>query len=243
MQQKCKQHPQYKAIFKPRETTKHPNGCETCLKIWYSKQDKPLTGREASVLAFLAQSKGLSMADKARILATLEGQALKIAQVIVGQAKHPTKSVIEVAQGFTSWATSLGPVKKSRKVVAKHKNVDTFDKFWQQQFDFMKLLQEERNFPEFPVDITTKDGQKLIKDVTHDCMHELFESIHALKNSKNHRKTEVKEFDRENFIEELVDTMKFFLEILILAGISKEEFIDSFDQKTNVNIERIKGNY
>ncbi len=68
---------------------------------------KPLSGREASVLALLAQSRDLSAQDKKRILESLEGQALKIAKVMVGQAKNPAKSDRDAAEGFTAWANEL----------------------------------------------------------------------------------------------------------------------------------------
>lgn len=68
---------------------------------------KPLSGREASVLALLAQSQSLSDADKRRILSALDGQALKIAQAITGQTKHPAKSVRKAADGFRAWANRL----------------------------------------------------------------------------------------------------------------------------------------
>ncbi len=62
------------------------------------------------MLALLAQSQSLSAADKRRILSALDGQALKIAQVIVGDTKRPTKTVRAAADGFTAWAKSLSAV-------------------------------------------------------------------------------------------------------------------------------------
>lgn len=114
---------------------------------------------------------------------------------------------------------------------------------WNQQDDFMRLLQTHRGFPLYPVELTSKDGQRHIKNVGHDAMHELFEALHLLKNSKNHRKTEIKEFDRAEFVEEIVDAQKFILEMLILAGVSREEFYEKFQEKTHINNERILGNY
>lgn len=107
----------------------------------------------------------------------------------------------------------------------------------------MHLLQRKRNFPEYPVDPTSKDGQRHIKNVGHDCMHELFEALHLLKNSKQHRVTEIRSFDRDEFVEELVDAQKFLLEMLIIAGVSINEFYEQFINKTNVNIKRINGDY
>lgn len=120
---------------------------------------------------------------------------------------------------------------------------DTFLRMWTSQIDFMKLLQKHRNFPEFPVDLTSKPGQRLIKEVIHDCQDELAEARVHLKNSKNHRQTDVKEFDRPAYVEEMVDSYKFFLETLILSGVTYEEFCAAFDAKTHINIDRIKNGY
>ncbi len=120
---------------------------------------------------------------------------------------------------------------------------DKLEKMWKSQDDFMKLLQKHRNFPQYPVDPTSKEGQKHIKNVGHDAMHELFESLHLLKNSKTHRKTEINTFAREEFIEEIVDAQKFILEMLIISGVTLEEFLVMFEHKTDVNTKRIEGNY
>lgn len=93
------------------------------MKIEIVKTERPLSGREASVLALLAQSQSLSAAEKRRILSSLEGQALKIARVIVGQTKRPTKmfvgrtkrstKAVRAAKGFRAWAKGLSPVGSS----------------------------------------------------------------------------------------------------------------------------------
>lgn len=71
--------------------------------------EKPLTGREASVLAMLAQSRYLSKRETTAILATLQGAALRIARVLVGQASRPSAKDREAAQGFVDWARQLKP--------------------------------------------------------------------------------------------------------------------------------------
>ena len=35
---KCKDHPEYQGIHKPRSTKKNPNGCQECYKVWEEKQ-------------------------------------------------------------------------------------------------------------------------------------------------------------------------------------------------------------
>ena len=112
-----------------------------------------------------------------------------------------------------------------------------------EQRAFMDLLKKHRNFPDFPVDLSSKEGQKIVKSVAHDCMHELFEAIHHLKNSKDHRKTNVGEFDREAFLEELSDTFHYFIEICLLSDISAPDLYDAFMKKQKINMQRIVDGY
>lgn len=120
---------------------------------------------------------------------------------------------------------------------------DLFHQMWEQQFQFMKLLQQKRNWPEFPVDISSKGGQKLLKDITHHVMDELFEAGQHLKNAKSHRATLVPEVDREAYKEELVDALHLFFELAIAAGIDKSELYEAYMKKGNINIDRINNGY
>jgi len=114
---------------------------------------------------------------------------------------------------------------------------------WEQQEKFMALLQKKRGFTSFPVDMTTKSGQKLLKGITHECMHELFEANMILKNSKDHRATEVSEFDKDSYVEELVDALHYFFEIAILSGVSMEELYQAYMKKGEINNQRIENGY
>ncbi len=114
---------------------------------------------------------------------------------------------------------------------------------WEQQEKFMALLQQKRGFTNFPVDMTTKSGQKLLKGITHECMHELFEANMILKNSKDHRATEVSEFDKDSYVEELVDALHYFFEIAILSGVSMEELYQAYMKKGEINNQRIENGY
>lgn len=120
---------------------------------------------------------------------------------------------------------------------------DRLDEMFEQQRAFMELLREKRGFPDFPVDITTKSGQKLCKDIAHDAMDELHEALQHLKNSKAHRATEVRDFDREKYLEELADHYHFFLELCIVSGVSAAELHRAFIAKGNVNVTRIAQGY
>lgn len=114
---------------------------------------------------------------------------------------------------------------------------------WASQVEFMELLQKYRSFPKYPVDISSKSGQKIIKDAIHEAQHEAFEALQHLKNTKSHRLTEVPDVDVDDFVEEIVDAQKYLLEALILAGVSYEKWIDIFNRKTEKNIDRILNDY
>jgi hypothetical protein len=120
---------------------------------------------------------------------------------------------------------------------------DKLDKMWQQQKQFMDLLREKREFPSFPVDTSTKSGQKILKSITHECMHELFEANLLLKNSKDHRATDLRDFDREAYVEELCDALHYFFEIAILSGISIEELYQAYMKKGETNVNRVEKGY
>jgi hypothetical protein len=120
---------------------------------------------------------------------------------------------------------------------------DKLTEMWQQQQDFMLLLKEKRGFVDFPVDARTKSGQKILKNITHECMHELFEANLLLKNSKDHRATDLKEFDKDAYVEELCDALHYFFEIAILSGVTLDELYDMYMKKGRINVDRIEKGY
>jgi len=120
---------------------------------------------------------------------------------------------------------------------------DSLTEMWNQQEAFMRLLQETRGFPDFPTDITSKKGQKFLKDITHHMMDELFEAGQHLKNAKSHRATLVPEVDREAFKEELVDALHLYLELVIASGITLPELVEAYMKKGETNVSRIRNGY
>lgn len=113
---------------------------------------------------------------------------------------------------------------------------------FEQQRQFMDLLRERRNFPDFPVDLSSKNGQKFCKSIAYEMMGEIFEAIQELKNSKDHRETE-QGFDKQSLVTEFADALHYFNEILILMDVSPEELFDAYMKKGKVNEERIKSGY
>ena len=121
--------------------------------------------------------------------------------------------------------------------------MDEFSDLWIDQAHFMDLLIEKRGFPQYPLDMSKKDDQRFIKNILHDLSDEVCEVRQELTNSKRHRATEIQGFDRDHYIEELVDTMKFLLEVLILSGISRDEFVQAYFKKSEINVDGINKGY
>lgn len=120
---------------------------------------------------------------------------------------------------------------------------DMLMEMFEQQREFMELLQKERGFPQFPVDLSTKDGQLLLKDIAHNAMDELFEAIQILKAAKHHRVSAPTDVDREKYVEELVDCLHYFIEVVIASGVSVEELFKAYVAKGEINRERILRGY
>ena len=120
---------------------------------------------------------------------------------------------------------------------------DKLLQMYEQQGEFMELLREKRGFVEFPVDMHSKPGQQACREAGIGCIEEFFEALAHLKNWKKHRATEVKGLDREAFLEEMSDSMHYFLEVLLLAGVSADEFFEIFMRKGELNAKRINEGY
>ena len=120
---------------------------------------------------------------------------------------------------------------------------DMLNQMFSQQREFMNLLKEKRNFPNFPVDLSTKQGQKFVKSISHECMHELFESVQLLSDSKDHKNSLSGDFNKEKFLEELADVTHYLIEIFILTGISPEQIYEAYMKKGEINNDRINNGY
>jgi len=71
----------------------------------------------------------------------------------------------------------------------------------------------------------------------------MFEALGHLKNWKPHRKTEMPDINREEFLEEIVDSFNYFFSLMILMGVDVEEFYDAFLKKDLIIRDRLKKGY
>lgn len=116
-------------------------------------------------------------------------------------------------------------------------------RMFEQQEKFVSLLVEKRDHPQFPVDLTSKEGQRFVRSLIHECVAELFEAGVELRNSKRHRATEINEFNRDAFLEELVDAMHYLVGVAICSGFTADQFHEAYMKKGKINIDRINGGY
>ena len=116
-------------------------------------------------------------------------------------------------------------------------------RMFDQQRQFMDLLIKNREYPRYPIDATTKQGQKFCKSLVYEIMGELFEAVQLLKNSKQHRLTDIPDLDRDELRTELSDALHYFIELLIYIDVEPEALCQTFLEKGDVNIERITRGY
>jgi hypothetical protein len=122
---------------------------------------------------------------------------------------------------------------------------DKLDLMFKLREEFMKAMRSRhpRTYPEWPVDPSKKKIQQALRETTLKGVEEMFEALQLLKNWKPHKLKGEKEFDREEFLEEVVDAFNFFLAVLVLLGVDSTEFIAAFEKKNKKIHDRLQGNY
>lgn len=119
---------------------------------------------------------------------------------------------------------------------------DKLDKIFARQREFIDLLVENDKFPEYPVDLTTKPGQRLVKEVAFNMIEELMEASFTLKN-RQHKLSEDTELDFAHFVEELGDALAYFVEILIVCGITPDQIYYEYSRKNLIVKQRLASGY
>ena len=111
--------------------------------------------------------------------------------------------------------------------------------------EFMLLLKEKipGSYPEWPIDVSKKESQILLRDVTLKGVEEIFEALQELKNAKSHRQTDIPHFDREAFLEENVDALNYFFTSLKLVGISSDDLYNAYVKKHKKIKDRLESGY
>ena len=110
---------------------------------------------------------------------------------------------------------------------------------------FMAMIKNKfpDSYPEWPVDLSSKQAQITCRETALKGVEEMFEALGHLKNWKPHRQTEMPEINREEFLEEIVDAFNYFLSLIILIGVDVDEFYDAFLKKDEIIRSRLKEGY
>ncbi len=122
---------------------------------------------------------------------------------------------------------------------------DKLEVMFSRREDFMRALQERfpGSYPVWPLDLTDKKSQQFCRDLTLRGVEEVFEALQHLKNTKTHRMTEVTDFDKDAFLEEIVDSFNYFLSVVIITGFTPDDLYRAYCEKDNKIHERLRDGY
>lgn len=96
---------------------------------------------------------------------------------------------------------------------------------------------------EMPLDPTDRESQIFLRETALRGVEEMFEALATLKNGKVHRQSEIKEFDREHFLEEVVDAFNYFFNVMLYLGVTPDEFLEAYERKHNIILRRVEEGY
>lgn len=119
------------------------------------------------------------------------------------------------------------------------------DIMFQLREKFMKDLAEQRPavLQVWPVDITKKESQQIVRDTVLKGVEEMFESLAHIRGWKPHRLTEINEFDRDSFLEEYIDAFNYFISVLIMLNVTPDELFEAYKKKDKIIHDRLERNY
>ena len=120
--------------------------------------------------------------------------------------------------------------------------IDRLENMFDKQTKFMEMLRDNDKMPEWPLDLSSKNGQRLIKETIFNMIEELMEASFTLKN-KTHRITDDTSVDIKHYKEELGDALAYFMEICILSGFTPEEIYQEYIKKNEIVIKRFESGY
>lgn len=127
-------------------------------------------------------------------------------------------------------------------VEVKPGEVDKLGEMFRRQEEFMQMLKEADKLPEWPIDISQKNGQRMIKEIIWNMVEEVAEASFILKN-RQHRFTDHQDVDFAHFREELGDALAYFMEICIMSGISSDELFEEYCRKNALVKKRARDGY
>ena len=124
-------------------------------------------------------------------------------------------------------------------------NVDKLDAMFEMRETFMLRIKSMREgtYPSWPVELSDKKSQQKLRDVALKGVEEMFEALQHLKNWKPHRLVENKEFNQDEFLEEVVDAFNYFFALLVLTGTTSQDLYDAYVKKNEKIHSRLDDGY
>lgn len=119
------------------------------------------------------------------------------------------------------------------------------NKMFELRNSYIKEMRDLRpgSYPDLPVELADKKSQQFCRDLALRGVEEMFEALQHLKNWKPHRMTEVDEFNREEFLEEIVDALNYFFSLLIVAGCDDNQLFEAYERKDKIIRDRLNTGY
>ena len=112
---------------------------------------------------------------------------------------------------------------------------------------FIERMQKERpgSYP-IPIpmkDLASKESQQVCRDLALRGVEEMFEALQHLKNWKPHKLTEDRTFNKEEFLEEIVDAFNYFMALLIVVDVDEEKLFKAYVKKDQKIRKRLDEGY
>ena len=123
---------------------------------------------------------------------------------------------------------------------------DRLKEIFRARESFMNLIRKHHDevYKEsWPLDISKKSSQKVLRETALKGVEEMFEALGNLKNWKSHRVHEIPEVDKEEFLEEIIDAFNYFYSLMILSGFNEDDFYKAFVKKDQIIRDRLSNKY
>jgi len=122
---------------------------------------------------------------------------------------------------------------------------DNLEKMFELREEFMRAIQRKypSSYPEWPVDVSKKRSQKALRETALKGVEEMFEALQHLKNWKTHKQKGSTDFDRAEFLEEMVDAFNYFFAMFVMLGVTPEEFMKAYELKDQKIHQRLAEKY
>jgi hypothetical protein len=122
--------------------------------------------------------------------------------------------------------------------------MDRLEEMFDRRHSFMEALNKKiPGSSPIELDLSKKEDQQICRDVALRGVEEMFEALQHLKNWKPHRVTDISGFDRDKFLEEMVDAFNYFFSLLIMTGFDDTDLFKEYCRKDKIIHNRLEEGY